>query len=117
MAVTIMAIAFAVIVGGMATAVLSSDLQRRQAKADVALRDAAESLVYTCGTYALPRPPDGFTLTIEHVSYLNSEGTQYVTGPAPATCADSPPLQLVDLKIESTNGRPVTRSLQVVVRP
>lgn len=125
MAVAIMAIAFAAIVGGLASAVMGADLQRRQAKADVALRGTAESVVYDpCGTAATytsdPRTqpaPAGFTVTIDRVSYWDQDSNQFQATAPPADCAAAPPLQLLELHVDSTVGRLVTRSLQVVKRP
>ena len=121
--VFIMGVAFAVIVGGLGTAIIGSDLQRRQADADVALRATAETISYDpCGTAASYTPassPAGLTVTVARVTYWNGDDKyeEEPGGAAPATCATDPPLQLLDLEAESTGGRLISRSLQVVKRP
>lgn len=119
--VFIMGVAFAVIVGGLGTAIVGSDLQRRQADADVALRHAAETMVYQpCGTTStyrdtLPPPPVGITVTVARVSYWDG-ADRYADG-LPGDCATSPPLELIELEASSTGGRLVSRTLEVVKRP
>lgn len=117
--VFIMGVAFAVIVGGLGTAVVGSDLQRRQADADVALRHAAETMVYqpcgTTSTYTPPPPPVGITVTVERVSYW--DGAERYADGLPGDCATAPPLQLLELEASSTGGRLVSRTLEVVKRP
>ena len=117
--VFIMGVAFAVIVGGLGTAIIGSDLQRRQADADIALRNAAETMVHqpcgTASTYTPPPPTAGITVTVERVSYWDGAG-QYVDAPPPAPQCETS-LQLLELKATSSGGRLVSRTLQVVKRP
>lgn len=118
--VFIMGVAFAVIVGGLGTAIVGSDLQRRQADADVALHSAAETIAYDpCGTAATYTPPPSgaaIEITVVRVGYWNGSD-RYAEGPAPPGCADDPPLQLLELEATSSGGRLVSRTLQVVKRP
>ena len=113
MAVVIMSIAFVIIIGGIAAAILGSDLQKQEAGADVALRTAAEKISYTaCAPTYAADPVDGFTLTVTNVSYWNPG-----TNAFEPTCPADTGLQLVELTATSTSGRaPSPEKLQVVKR-
>ena len=118
-AVVIMGIAFVVIVGGIGTAIIGSDLQRQRATADVALRTAAERIVgeipYTpCATSAdyVPAAVPGVEVTVTAVSYWNKDDNTFVTTP----CSDSG-LQLIELSAVATSGRQtIPDTLRVVKR-
>jgi type II secretory pathway pseudopilin PulG len=109
-AIVIMGLAFVIIVGGIATAILGSETQKETTAADVALRTAAEKLAYTeCpveppGTGAdyaaqLPDVPD-FVIAVTNVSYWNG-ADQYTTDAA--FCDRG--LHLVELRASPIHGK------------
>lgn len=112
-AVVIMGIAFVIIVGGIATAIIGSEKQRQQAGAEVVLRTAAESLDYTpCATTYTPGPVTGFVVSVTGVSHWNP-----ATNAFDSTCAADTGLQLVELSAVSTTGRGASpETLRVVKR-
>ncbi len=119
-AVVIMGIAFVVIVGGIGTAIIGSDLQKQKAGADVALRTAAEKLPYLgCpGTVAdyqgQVAPVTGFNLTVTAVSYWDGGANKFM--PPGPSCSDTG-LQLIVLSAVATSGRqPSPETLRVVKR-
>lgn len=117
-----MGIAFVVIVGGIGTAIIGSDLQNQRATADVALRTAAERIVgelpyAPCATSAsyVPAVVPGVDVTVTSVSYWDQVGNTFVTV-APDPCSDSG-LQLIELSAVATSGRQATPdTLRVVKR-
>lgn len=118
-AVVIMGVAFVVIVGGIGTAIIGSDLQKDQAGADVALRTAGENLVYACPPSAPANyqaqlaPVTGFTLTVAEVSYWNPDTNSFELD---LTCQDTG-LHLVKLSATPTSGRaPEPVTLEIVKR-
>lgn len=118
--VTIMGVAFIVVVGGLSVAILGSDLNHRQATVDSVLRNSAElvkTMPYvpdcsaartTYGT-ALPGASD-YTVEVTAVDPIAGSADQFVTCPS----ADLG-LQLVSVRVTSTK-RPISESLQVVKR-
>ena len=103
-AVAILGVAVAVIVGGLAQATSSSDRQRKHATADTALKSFAEhiKLRLTAGAYvecpattvssyqSLPgwTAPAGYAVTVESVKYWN--GSTFADAcPGPTTVASS----------------------------
>lgn len=119
-AVVIMGLAFVVIVGGIGTAILGSDLQQQRASIDAALRSAAEQMSYVaCPPTGEPDyqgqlaavTADGVELSVTQVSYWN--GTAFV---ASATCLPTS-LHLIGLRASSTSGRASSpETLDVVKR-
>lgn len=118
-AVMIIGIAVVAIIGGLVTSVLLSDVHRKQATADVAVRDYAESLVnsianggYTpCATTYPATTMDGDAVSVVASSMRYWNGTGFQTAcPSP----DSG-LQEVTLQATSGDGR-ATETLTVVLR-
>jgi len=121
-AVVIMGIAFVIIVGGIATAIMGSDLQKQQAGADLALRTAAEriseELAYQpCATTYSPSsgPIPGFKLTVT-VSYWARNENKFESS-LPSCPAEDDGLQMIKLEATSNSGRaPSPATLNIVKR-
>lgn len=121
-AITIMGIAVVAIVGGIGTAVLMSDIHRKQATAGTAARDFGEAIenqvmaggYVPCAApakYAAPngyQPPGGFTSSVTAVKY-------WAGGAWAASCGTDSGLQQVTVQVASTDGR-ATEKLVVVLR-
>jgi prepilin-type N-terminal cleavage/methylation domain-containing protein len=117
LAVAIMGIAFAAIVGGMYTYVVASDVHRKQAVTGALLRSAAEDLktrpyvdCATPGQYAptVPGAPSGYALSVTAVQYWNGSGFG-------GTCPADTGLQLLTLQVQSADRRS-SETLGVVKR-
>jgi prepilin-type N-terminal cleavage/methylation domain-containing protein len=118
--VAIMGISFLIIVGGIGTAILGSDLNRRKASVQSVLRTAAEDVkganyVACATTYPLP-PTEGYTSALE-VDYWDALGNTFVAG----TCvpATDTGLQLVSITVTrdaTAEAHNVEASVQVVKR-
>ncbi len=118
--VAILGIAFAALLGGMATSAITSDYHRKEATAHTVLVSAAEAVKDTnrnpfrkadCSGEAVYNPYTGITLpspswtiTSDSVKYWN--GTSFATGYA-ANCKTAYPLQLITLSVHSPDGRAV----------
>ena len=120
-AVMVLGIAFVSVLGAFGTSIASSDLHRRQAVAETAIRRYAEavkaqSFVSTCpasygmGTFVVPTTPYVFTAAAPVVAYYN-QATNDWTGSCSATA-----IQRVTVSITSDDGR-VDAELDVVKRP
>lgn len=115
-AVAILGIAFAVVVGAMMSAVVSSDVDRKQAAAQNALRTAAEEInaeAYdpcpgTPAYGASVTPPTGFTLTVS---------TEFWSGTAfQATCPPTDQgLQRLHLTLAHSGGK-ASESVEMMKR-
>ena len=119
-AMVIMGIAFVIIVGGIATAIIGSDFQKQQAGADVALRTAAEAMPYQpCPATYVPDSVQGFDLTAS-VNYWNTTSKKFDWNFDLDGCpAVDIGLQLVTLTAtpSPTSGRAASpQELQVVKR-
>lgn len=111
LAVAIMGIAFVIIVGGIATAILGSETQKEQAATDVARRTAAESITYLpcpaagVADYQAQLAPvmsanTGITIAVTNVSYWDTTANKFLAG----ACADSG-LHLIELRASPTTGK------------
>lgn len=123
-AVLLMGITVVVIVGGLTTAVMMSDIHRKQATAGVAVRDYAEAVQnsvaggnYTaCAgttTYATPAgfaAPTGYTATVVGGSVRYWNGTTWQ-----ATCGTDTGLQRLALRVSSDDGR-ASEQVVIVIR-
>ena len=117
-AVAIMGIAFVAIVAGMMTSIFASDVHRRQASGETALRTAAEGVLYQpCGTvssYGFPK-----TFTLGGVQYTVNATVTYLSGPASSTFSASCPSNTAVQKLSLATSEPSSRdteSLQVIKR-
>jgi len=112
-AVSILGIAVVTLTGGIGTAILGSDIHRKQATSETLVRSAAESMkavTYSpCpASYPVPSVPTGFSAATT-VSYWN--GTAFAgTCPTPDTG-----LQRISISISSSDGR-ATESVDILKR-
>lgn len=117
-AVMILGVAFVALLGGFGTSIASSDLHRKQAVAETAIRRYAEAIkdepfsttcppTYT-GSFTVP---SGFTKTAPVVEGYIDTNTNIVTTTCSALKA-----QVVAVSITSEDGR-VSPILRVVKRP
>lgn len=117
--VAILGIAFAVLLGGMATAATTSDYHRKQATANTLLVSAAEAVKDDtrntfqhgdCLAEAAYNPytgialPVGYTISVAPVQYWN--GTAFAAGVA-ANCKTAYKLQKITITVRSPDGRAV----------
>jgi type II secretory pathway pseudopilin PulG len=118
-AVTIMGIAVVAIVGSLGTAVLMSDIHRKQATAGASARDYAEAVetaVATTGYVACASSyPTGFSAPTGYVAsgsmaYWNGTGWQ-------ATCTTDTGVQQFTAQVASGDGRAVESVVVVLRRP
>lgn len=128
--VAIIGIAFVVIVGGLSTAILGSDLQRRQASADTVLRDLADAIrdddvapYQDCAsTYSIPPGtiPIGFTAavpTVEAYWVADASTPPDAAKDHFATSCSVPDAGIQLLRISVTpDVRGTTQSVQIVKR-
>lgn len=121
-AVAILGVAVAAIIGGVGVSVLMSDVHRKQATAGAGVRDfgeAIENQVMAGGYFACAAPakyaaPAGFTTPAGFTSSVAS--VKYWTGSAwAATCGTDSGLQQLTLQVASGDGR-ANEKLVVVVR-
>lgn len=117
-AVAIMGVAFVVVVGGIGTAIIGTDVQTKQAEGDAALRTEAETLASVayepCATpssYAV-----GPAVAVTGISYWvpGSPGTpdKFVTACPPTDNG----LQLIELTTVPGSSRQAPATLRVVKR-
>lgn len=118
-AVSILGIAFIAILGGMSTAVLVSDMHRKQATAGTVLREYAEAVeaaaYQECTAGSAPAynfsAPEGFTATRGPVHVWD--------GNTPAAFVDcgatDPGLQRIHLSVASNDGR-ATETVEILKR-
>jgi Tfp pilus assembly protein PilE len=127
-AVVIMGTAVVAIVGGLGTAILMSDIHRKQTiiAADLnAFAAAIENAVASspgyidCATdsagarpYPSYTPGSGYQADIPQVRYWNGTTSTFTTS---CTVGSDPGVQLVTLHVWSSDGR-VDRSMNVVIR-
>ena len=118
-AVAILGIAFVTILGGMGTAVLISDVHRKQATAGTALREYAEAVeaaaYQECSAGNQPvypyTPPAGFTASMGTVDVWNGNTPAGFV----ACSANDRGLQRMRLTVASDDGR-ATETVQVLKR-
>lgn len=129
-ALAILGIAFAVLLGGMQTTILGSDIHRQEASAGAVLVQAAEAVkdedrnkFLTCAQVAsgstynpydgMANLPDGWAasgaITVDSIRSWNGTGFQ-VGCPLPS---DAWRLQRITLSVKSKNGR-ATETISVV---
>lgn len=133
----ILGIAFVTLLGGMFTAVTSSDRHRKQTVADSVLRSVAEAVKAAeyrdgCAGYGTERVKAGFTATVVRCCPLPQPSTNPLptvaqttvvsTVPPPTTAITTPCTppsggapQLVTLQVASDDGR-ATETVDVVKR-
>jgi hypothetical protein len=121
-AVTVMSLAVVAVVGGLTTALMMSDIHRKQATAGVALRDFAEAVTrtvdaggYPAGCAALSvsfTPPAGFQASIvpAKVRYWTGSGWS-------GTCSADTGLRQLTLRVASTDERAVEQLVIEVRKP
>jgi type II secretory pathway pseudopilin PulG len=121
-AVAILGVAVAAIIGGVGVSVLMSDVHRKQATAGAGVRDfgeAIENQVMAGGYFACAAPakyaaPAGFATPAGFASSVTA--VKYWTGSAwSATCGTDSGLQQLTLQVASGDGR-AREQLVVVVR-
>jgi type II secretory pathway pseudopilin PulG len=121
-AVAIMGVAVAAIVGGIGVSVLMSDVHRKQATAGTGVRDFGEAVenqvmaggYFPCAAPAKYAAPAGFTVPARFTSSVTS--VKYWTGSAwSATCGTDIGLQQLTVQVASGDGRASER-LEFVVR-
>src|SRR4051812_14150026 len=125
MAVVIMGVTVAAVVGALAVAARTSDIHRKQATAGESARDYAETVARRVagGAYSgcaaasafAPAPvgftaPAGFTASVVSVAYWN--GSTFTAG-----CGTDTGLQQVVVQLASTDGRATERATVVVRKP
>lgn len=114
--IAILGIAFAALLGGMATSATTSDFHRKEATANTLLVSSAEAVKdeirnpfrnANCSTSAAYNPYTGITLPTPSWT-ITSAPVQYWNGTAfGATCFPAYRLQLVTLSVHSPDGRAV----------
>jgi len=121
-AVAILGVAVAAIIGGVGVSVLMSDVHRKQATAGAGVRDFGEAIenqvmaggYFPCAAPAKYAAPAGFTTPSGFTSSVAS--VKYWTGSAWAgTCGTDSGLQQLTLQVASGDGR-AREQLVVVVR-
>ncbi len=131
LAVAIIGIAFLTIMGGVFTAVVGSDIHRKQATGETVLRSFAEAVKATeyvnCATPAayevVYTAPEGYSAEVAgrqpadpRVEYWDAGTGEFVdSASCPSPEADAG-LQRLSLKVTSTDRRAVVESLQVLKR-
>lgn len=124
--VAILGIAIVAIVGAMGTSILASDVHRRYADADIALRDYAETLnaasYITCGSATAYEtaaalsytPPTNYAASVTTVEYYRASTGTF--GSLPSSCpATDEGLQRLSLRVASSDGR-AAETVQIVKR-
>lgn len=132
--IAIMGIAFVGVVGGIGTAIIGTDVQRKESTSGVLLTSAAEKLVAvpyepcaTTETFAdllLPNPTPAFPVTVTRVSLwdgkpdASSRFVDVTTFPSACAPSDDKGLQLIELTVTPASGPRTTgpEVLQVVKR-
>ena len=123
--VTIMGIAFTAILGGISTAILASDIHRKQATAQTVLRNLAEfetlaaytacATTYSTVGFAIPT---GYTVSVTPIEYWvqSPPSGGQITGTFSGTCpSPDQGLQRLNLSAASVDGR-ATERVQILKR-
>lgn len=127
-AVLIMGTAVVAVVGGLGTAIMMTDLHRRQATAAAFLRELAVKVdtaiaggtppYTTCPSnswYVAPySPAPGYSAAIAEVRYWSSASVFVVVGPS-CNAANDVGVQRLSLSVSTTDGR-VNERIDVVIR-
>lgn len=131
--VVIMGLTFVIILGGMSTAILGSDVHHRQVTADAVLRSAADMVrsdetdYEDCATTYdfLDVDPAGYTRApVTVVGYWDSSSNKFespvaynctLIEPAPSGSKNDNGLQLLELSV-TASARSVTEKMQIVKR-
>jgi type II secretory pathway pseudopilin PulG len=120
--VILLGITVVALIGGLVTAVMMSDVHRKQARAQAYVRNFAEAIqqgVLSSGGYKpCGQPADylsaaptaaGLVPSVDPVEYWN--GTSFVT-----TCGTDGGVQRLTLRVTVTGDSRVAESLQIVIR-
>lgn len=123
--IAIVGIAFAAILGGLATSITVSDLHRKQATADALARSAAEAVKDHAVGYvpcagpnayrdALPPAPSGYAVSISSVAYWDGTSSDPMTfsGACPSPDAGA---QRITIVAASADGR-ATETVELIKR-
>jgi prepilin-type N-terminal cleavage/methylation domain-containing protein len=128
--IAIVGIAFAAILGGMATSIVVSDVHRKQATTDALARSAAEAVKDHAVAYvdcagpnayasALPQAPAGYAVEIQQVRYWNGPTATAGAPYTPAFQASCPSpdrgMQLITIVASSGDGR-ATETVEFIKR-
>ena len=118
-ALAIFSICFAVIIGGITTSVITSDHQRKEAKAEALLRQFAEDQKQQTYVACSATPTTTTTTLVGSTVYALSfsSGIQYWNGTTFVNACPSPDqgLQRLTLRVQSTDGRS-SETVQIVKR-
>lgn len=110
-AVAIMGIAFVTILGGIGTAIIGADYQRRDATSGVVLTSAAEKIVADTKPYKPcaqpvdyqdPPSPSGFTVSVTEVAFW--DGSSRFVPLSSCTPAADKGIQLIKLSLTPPSG-------------
>jgi len=128
--IAIVGIAFAAILGGMATSIVVSDVHRPQATTDALARSAAEAVKDRAVAYldcaapnayasALPQAPVGYAVQVQQVRYWNGPAATAGAPYTPAFQASCPSpdqgMQLITIVASSGDGR-ATETVELIKR-
>jgi type II secretory pathway pseudopilin PulG len=124
--VMILGVAFVTLVGGMSSAMIASDIHRKEATAGAALRSYAEAIKgagYTnCATPATYAPasvgyvqPAASTAGVTSVEYWQVDSSDPNTGSFNGTCTTDQGLQRISVQVTTSDGR-ATESVQILKR-
>jgi type II secretory pathway pseudopilin PulG len=122
-AVTIMGIALVAIVGGLVSAILVSDVHRKQATSAAYARSYAEAIenavagggYVACGTAASYAAPAGFAVPSGYSTSVVA--MRYWTGSWQAGCTTDSGLQQLTVQVASDDGRASERVVVVLRKP
>lgn len=107
--IAIMGISFVGVVGGIGSAIIGADFQKRGATSGIVLTSAAEEIVAdttaysSCGEPAYPDPPaqSGYDVAIDAVLFWDPQSSEFATG-CPTT--GDAGIQFIRLKLTPPAG-------------
>lgn len=115
-AVSLMGIAFTLILGGMMTSAVGADIHRKAATVDLELRSFADRIEraayadcagvsdYAPGQVGYAAPP-GFSASVTAVAYWRTSGSDPDSGSFVGTCGTDEGTQRLSLRLASDDGR------------
>jgi type II secretory pathway pseudopilin PulG len=119
-AVAVMSTAMVAVVGGLGTAIMMSDIHRKQATAGVTLRNYAEAINRTVDAGGYPSgcaalsvsftPPAGFSTSVTKVGYWSGSAWS-------GTCSADSGLRQLTLQVASSDSRAVEQLVIEVRKP